>query len=217
MKTILIWICSLLFSAHTWAQLIASPVGEYMLRGEMEMAAGLKLDSNGQFAFFFIYGALDRQAHGSWRRDGDRLFLNSEPKGVMDFQLVGSKQNTGKKFTIVISGAQPELLRYVSATGFRKGKQVSETANEKGRIVLPLMQADSLLLRFEWCPEKTFRFTVRQAAQNQFSFRLLPSITDVAFENHVLTITPEEITGTLPFSGDHICHFQRVNASAKEP
>src|SRR5436309_478184 len=93
MNNVLVTLCTALWILNVQGQSAVSPVGEYYLRGEMEMAGGLKLDSNGAF---------------------------------------------------------------------------------------------------------------------QFSFCLLPTITDVLFDHFTMALTPEEISGALPFSGDHICHFQRA-------
>lgn len=218
MKRIVILICTLAIFFHMHAQQPASPVGEYFLKGEMEMAAGLKLDSNGQFQFFFSYGALDRQAKGLWRLDGEHLLLTSEPKETKDFELTQSKQSPAKNVTIFLSGVPSEIWRYFTATGITKNKkQVNGTADAKGRIVLPVDHVDSLILQFDWCPEKAFHYNVGSSLHNQFSFRVLPSITDVVFDNNGFTITPEEITGTLPFSGDHVCTFRRTTSDDHEP
>ncbi|MCU7549689.1 hypothetical protein OCK74_11225 [Chitinophagaceae bacterium LB-8] len=210
MKKVLIFLCSILIALNLQAQTTTSPIGAYYLRGEMEMAGGFKLDSNGRFQFFFSYGALDRQASGIWQQMGDHLVLDSEPKGVKDFLLTQSKMDPGKQLTLLITNASPQILPYVIAIVHSKGKQFHSTANEKGQMVLPIEQADSIVLQFQWCPEKASRFDVANLGHNHFSFRMLPSVTDVIFDRFPLTITPQEIYGPLPFSGTHICHFQRT-------
>jgi hypothetical protein len=210
MKKLFAFLCSVLLAQNMQAQLTVSPLGEYYLQGEMEMAGGFKLDSNGRFQFFYSYGALDRQASGTWEKEGDSLILNSEPKGVQDFLLTGSKKNLGNQMTLLISGAPPQLLTYISARVKSKGKEFSAAANDKGQIVLPVGQADSIVLQFQWCPEKASRFAVSNIGHNHFSFRMLPTITDVVFDRFTLAITSQEIFGPLPFSGNHICHFKRA-------
>ena len=210
MKKVLIFLSSLLLAFYMHAQTAFSPWGEYYLRGEMEMAGGFKLDSSGRFQFFFSYGALDRQASGSWQKEGDRLILNSEPKGVQDFLLAGSKTNPDKQVTILITDAPQQILPYVIAMVRSKGKEYSAASNDKGQIVLPAEQADSIVLQFQWCPEKASRFAIADPAHNHFTFKMLPTITDVVFDRFTLTITPQEIYGPLPFSGNHVCHFKRA-------
>lgn len=190
-----------------------SIVGEYWVQGEREMAAGFKLDSNGQFQFFFTYGALDRQAKGSWWQEGGQLYLNSASKGVQNFQLTDSKQGKSEQVLVYLTGPSPEMMHYFTAIGLHKGKQVSGTADKQGLIVLGLPRVDSLLLGFDWCPEKTFRYAVSSSAHNQFSFRVLPTLTDVVFDNQVFTVTQEGINGTLPFSGEHKFSFRRKTSA----
>lgn len=217
MKKIVALVGILALAVHLYGQHAASPVGEYLLQGEMETAAGLKLDSNGQFRFFFSYGALDREASGRWRMEGERLVLTSEAKGAKDFQLIQSRQSPAKHVTISLSGGPPEILHYFIATGMSGSKQVSGNANEKGEIILPLPRVDSLLLQFEWCPEKVFRYRVASPRHNRFSFRILPSITDVVFDNDSFTVSADGITGTLPFAGEHRFAFRRTNTNGQAP
>lgn len=216
MKRIIISICMISLWLFSQGQ-TESPVGEYWLQGEAETAAGFKLDSNGQFQFFFSYGALDRQAKGTWQKEGDRILLSSEPKGVQDFQLTGSKQSRAKQVTIFLSGPPPEMMHYFAGTGVLGGKQFSGTADKQGRIALPVNHLDSVLLWFDWCPEKTFHYAVAAPSHNRFFFRLLPSITDVVFDNHAFIINAEGLTGTLPFSGEHSFSFRRTISNERNP
>jgi len=57
----------------------ADVVGEYALTGVREAAGGLQLLADGTFRYGFSYGALDEQAQGRWRREGNRILLTTDP------------------------------------------------------------------------------------------------------------------------------------------
>lgn len=47
--------------------------------GQMEVAAGLELRRDGRFRYGLSYGALDEEAEGSWRAEGQQVLLTSDP------------------------------------------------------------------------------------------------------------------------------------------
>ena len=49
--------------------------GHYYLQGVMETGSELMLGGDGQFQWYFSYGALDLLAKGRWHREGDRVVL----------------------------------------------------------------------------------------------------------------------------------------------
>ena len=49
--------------------------GHYYLQGVMETGSELMLGEDGQFQWYFSYGALDLLAKGRWHREGDRVVL----------------------------------------------------------------------------------------------------------------------------------------------
>lgn len=57
----------------------ADVAGRYELSGVREAAGGLELLADGRFRYGLSYGALDEQAEGRWRRDGNRILLTTEP------------------------------------------------------------------------------------------------------------------------------------------
>jgi hypothetical protein len=56
--------------------------GHYYLQGVMETGSELLLKPDGRFQWMLSYGALDQQAEGNWKRDGDRLILSADARPV---------------------------------------------------------------------------------------------------------------------------------------
>lgn len=72
------------FLAFALAPLLAAAApaelaGQYALRGLREAAGGLELLADGRFRYGMSYGALDEQAGGKWRLDGNSVRLTTDP------------------------------------------------------------------------------------------------------------------------------------------
>lgn len=187
---------------------ILTHAGEYYLQGEMEMAAGFKLNKDHSFDFFFSYGALDRQAEGTWTIVDSKIVLNSR-KSSSDFSLVDSKKTEENGLLINMLCSNPQLNEHFFALLTANGQTDTAQADNSGIIRFATKKADSITLFFEMCPEKKFVFSLKDLPQNVFSFRVEPTLFDVRFEKFSMHITQNEISGPLPFSGDHVCRFKR--------
>lgn len=60
--------------------------GEYYFR-KMEMASGFNFTADGKFQFFFSYGAVDRNATGTFSVTGNTLQLKSDKEPGKDFSV----------------------------------------------------------------------------------------------------------------------------------
>jgi hypothetical protein len=185
----------------------ASPVGEYYLRGVMETAAGFKLDEDSTFQFYFSYGALDRQGRGKWKMEGDKIIFDSNPKNLQDFKLTSSGKDQKAGITIIFTGGNAAINKYLHAIVRTGTKEEHTAAGNDGIAMLPAMKADTIILFFEWCAEKQSVFTPDRTSDNHYTFELLPTIFDVVFDNFKMSVQPDKITGALPFSGDMACNF----------
>jgi hypothetical protein len=57
------------------ASIEAALAGHYYLQGVMETGSELELARDGQFQWYFSYGALDLLAKGRWHREGGNIVL----------------------------------------------------------------------------------------------------------------------------------------------
>jgi hypothetical protein len=185
----------------------ASPVGEYYLRGVMETAAGFKLNEDSTFQFFFSYGALDRQGQGKWKTEGDKIIFDSDPKNLRDFKLTSSKKDEKEGITIIFTGGNAAINKYLHAIVRTGSREEHTAAGDDGVARLPAMKVDTIILFFEWCAEKRSVFTPERTSDNHYTFELQPTIFDVVFDNFKMSVNPDKITGGLPFSGDMVCNF----------
>lgn len=183
--------------------------GEYYLQGVMETASGFKLNEDSTFEFFFIYGALDRYGMGTWLVKNGKLYLNSRSKPDQDFILLNSQQVPGDSTTIKITDNNPILSRYVHGS-IKNGKQVNHaSADEQGIVKFPGRAADSISLVFEFCPEKLSVFPVTGKKHNYFEFSFGPSLMEVFFDNFVLAITKDGLSGKHPLLTGELYSYQK--------
>jgi hypothetical protein len=75
---------------HTAGLAQSSLQGEYYFNRQ-ELVAGFNFTKDGQFQFFYSYGAVDRNATGIYAVDGDQVILYSNKEPGKDFTV--SKQN----------------------------------------------------------------------------------------------------------------------------
>ena len=183
--------------------------GEYYLRGVMETGSGFNLCEDNTFEFFFSYGALDRGGEGTWELKNDKVILNSpKPKG-QGFVLMTNKVEDNDKISIKIIEENPFFLSHVYAI-VRSGTQQLEAISDKdGVISFPKQPVDSIVLLFEFAPEKTAVFAFTSKEDNYFEFRFDPSIMDVVFENLALKLEENGLSGQHPLLKPGTYHFEK--------
>jgi len=175
-----------------------SLAGLYYLTGVHEMASAFELKPDKTFKFFFTYGALDRYASGTWNAENGNIVFNTNPKPKADFALISSKTMPGTATTIKITEKNEALLRYVHCF-LKKGKEeIHEVTNQKGIATIPLANADSLTLIFEFAQERSSSFPITNKQDNYFEFRFEPWAFEVFLKDFKLKIGYEELTGGHP-------------------
>lgn len=171
-------------------------VGEYYLQGVMEVGSGFKFNADHSFEFFFSYGAMDREAKGTWEQHGDSIILNNAKKPPLDFKLVQSKKTNNGHITIQIKDQNEQLLRNVFARLNCADSIYEDESNKQGLIVFNKCKAQQLSLIHEFWPDRFSVFNMDDA--DYFEFTIEPWIVDVAFDHLVLIFQNGELTGAHP-------------------
>ncbi len=74
--------------------------GVYSLRGIREMAAAFEFNKEGHFRFYYAYGAIDRNAEGTYTIEGTKIILKSTKEAGKDFTVTAqSKEASGYTIT----------------------------------------------------------------------------------------------------------------------
>jgi hypothetical protein len=172
--------------------------GEYYLHGVMEVGSGFKFNADNSFDFFFMYGALDRIARGTWKQNGDTIILNSAKKPPRDFKLIQSKKTDAKDIVIKIVDRNEVLLRNVYGS-VKSGENVYRGATDQSGIMnFEKCKVEQISLIHEFWPDRFSIFDIDDADKNYFEFGIEPWIVDIQFDNFVLILKNDTLTGTHP-------------------
>ena len=172
--------------------------GEYYLTGLREMASGFLFRPDGSFQFFFTYGAMDRFGSGKWEHSGPQIILNSRPKPSYDFALMESKVQSHNFINIKMTADNPVLLRHVFCS-LQNGEEGSwKQMSQYGDVQFPKQEVETISLILEFCPERFSIIPVSHEEHNEFIFRFEPTIMEVFFENLILQIGQEGLSGKHP-------------------
>lgn len=169
-----------------------------MLTNVREMASGFLLLPDQQFQFFFSYGALDRQAKGEWKLEGEQVVFNSASWSGADFTIIRSSITDPEEGILVtLDPPNPMLAAYLHLSLSRGAADSWLQFRGPGELHLPPQEFDSLALQFEFCPE---RFTVLPVTKghNQFVIRPDQSLFELYLHEFTLQHTGEGLSGKHP-------------------
>lgn len=167
--------------------------GVYNLRGIQDMAAGFKFTPDNRFEFFYVYGAGDRNATGTYTVEGDTVKLKSDKEPGKDFKI-DTQRKQGKGFTIKVNDANTNFLSAVSCFYFIGETRESVRANKDGIIHLDLPSVDSLFVRHEMAVDIPTLVKDKDNDNNYFEVSLLPSLGQVSFKGIDLFIKEDTLT-----------------------
>jgi hypothetical protein len=155
------------------------------LKGVPEMASGFKFSSDSTFQFFYIYGASDRQANGTYRTEGNNIILSGTKTAGKDFSLI-QKKNSGNGITVSITDKNKLLMQSVVCL-FSNGKDtvIAET-NSDGIAVTEMPDCKEIQLIHNYFPDSPTVLEVNLNEGNFFEFSLNPSLAEVVFENYIM-------------------------------
>jgi hypothetical protein len=111
-----------------------SPAGDYRLTGEHDVVSELVIKPDGHFAYGLIAGALDEQAEGRWRREGDSIFLTTEPRPVpAAFSAKEATRTDAAPLTVRVVWPDGRGLAGTDLrVGFAEGNPVDDYTQEDG-------------------------------------------------------------------------------------
>ena len=171
-------------------------VGEYYFR-KTEMVAGFNFSADGTFRFFFSYGAVDRNASGTFQADGDTLRLTSDKVAGRDFTIT-SQEKKGKGYSIVFSHPNKYLLTNIRCQFFTDGKMEDAFSDPEGKIHIDLAHCDSIYVQHLLYPD--IATLVKDAANenNSFTLTLNDTMEQVSFKGIDFKIENNKTISCMP-------------------
>ena len=155
--------------------------GEYRLTGIPETASAFMFTKDGTFEYFFIYGAVDRAAHGTYTIEGDTIKLKSNKEPGKDF-LVKSEKKQGKGFTIQVTDPNEYLLSNIVAIYYVDETEKVAYSDSKGRIIIEETTVGKIYLMHQLFPDIASLIKDESNNNNYFEVGLSPSLVYVSFK-----------------------------------
>lgn len=191
MKTFILFFTSLFI--HFTAMTQTKAAGEYNLVGIHDMAAGIRLTEQGTFEFYYVYGAVDRFAKGTYTVEGKTIKLKSEKEAGKDF-TVTKQHKTGKGYTIKVTDPNAMLAGYVKVIVFKGKEQSVEFVNKNGELHLNDGPIDRIYLQHELFPDIASEIKSETNDNSYFEVSLNPSLQMVSFKGVDFTLTNDTLT-----------------------
>ena len=155
-------------------------VGEYYFR-KMEMVAGFNFSEDNKFQFFYSYGAVDRNATGSFSIEKDTLKLRSDKEPGKDFTInTQSKQPGG--YTITFKHANNYLIKNILCIFIVDGKQQEAYSDDNGEVHVALSICDTIFVIHSLYPDIPTLIKDKENDNNNFTLKLNPSLEQVSFK-----------------------------------
>lgn len=173
--------------------------GVYRLQGAHEMVAEFHFTAGGRFEFGFAYGAVDREAAGTYTIDNDHVILHSNKTPGKDF-TVKSRAHKGEGYTVRISDANTYLTRHVICF-FRKGDQTDQVETDESGVAHSKMTGcDSIFVLHTLFPDAmTLIKEAGDASNNYFELGLNPSLAGVSFKGVTPRLDKDTIIVEMPW------------------
>jgi len=167
--------------------------GEYYLTSVPEMAAGFKFTTDGMFAFYYVYGSVDRTAQGTFTVDGNTIRLQSDKKPGKDFDIM-KESRKGSGVTIHIINENPILASNVRCLYFVDDEQHEAFADEKGSIHIDSPNCGKVYLQHGIFPDIATLIRDENNKNNDFEIALNADIQKVSFKGIDFVIGDNTLT-----------------------
>ncbi|MEP7111468.1 MAG: hypothetical protein ABI760_25965 [Ferruginibacter sp.] len=170
--------------------------GEYYFRRQ-EMVAGFNFSANGKFQFFYSYGAVDRNATGSFFVEGDTLKLKSDKEAGEDFSITDqSKQARG--YSIIFEHPNKYLLKDILCIFLTDGIEQSVYSDSNGEVKADLRNCDTIYVQHPLYPDIVTLVKDKNNGNSRFKLTLNPSLEQVSFKGINFKIEDDKMITCIP-------------------
>ena len=158
----------------------SSVQGEYYFRRQ-EMVAGFNFSADGKFQFFYSYGAVDRNATGSFSVEGNTLKLKSDKEAGKDFTITNQSKK-GNGYNLTFTHPNKYLLKGIRCVFFLNGKQQEVWSDSNGEARLDIPHCDTIYVQHSLYPDILTLIKDEKNQHNFFTLSLNPSLEQVSFK-----------------------------------
>ncbi len=185
--------------------------GEYYYR-KTELASGFKFAPDAKFEFFYMYGASDRNATGTYRVEGDSLILKSDKEGGKDFNIDKQSKETGNIRIKINSPNNPYFASNVLCMCLIDGKENEFISDKDGLIETNFQSCDQIFLQHQLFPDAGTLIKDVNNENTYFELSLNPSLEQVSFKWIDFTIDGN----TISCGPNYFLPFENIKFVKKE-
>lgn len=127
--------------------------GSYHLTGIMETASGFELYPDGNFDFYYSYGAIDRHGYGTWKQEGDTILLHSDYSDKQGFAIAESHEAEHPFLLVTLQQPDPFFSQYMRVFAINGDLTEEKTADSHGRIKFDQQSAEKLMVMNDLFPD----------------------------------------------------------------
>jgi len=200
MKAPLLFSLPIIFSMTIASTMQAQTLnGVYRMAGGHEMVAAFQFKSDHSFEFYFIYGAVDRHAKGTYEIKDNQILLHADKKPGHDFTVLKALHQ-GDGTTVQVTHPNTALLRHITAV-FKKGNETDQQySDETGRMHTAIVNCDTIYVAHTLFPDMpTLIYPTAGKNENYFELTMNPSLAELSFSGFVLQMNGEDLEGSLPW------------------
>ena len=183
-----------MLNAHAMSQ--PTVVGEYYFNRQ-EMVAGFRFSSDGKFEFFYSYGAVDRNASGTFKVEGDILKLKSDKIAGSDFTITDQSKRPGG-YSLKFEHPSHYLTENILCIFIKNGKQQKEYSDSKGEVNVKMNECDTIYVQHSLYPDILTLIKDVENTNNRLTLSLNPSLEQVSFKGIDFKIVDENTLTCLP-------------------
>lgn len=170
--------------------------GTYFFR-KTELVAGFHFSADGNFQFFFSYGAVDRNASGSFTVEDNTVKLKSDKEPGKDFTVVSeSKEPAG--YLVQFNHPSSYLAEHVRCLFYTDDTVTEAFADRNGKLYVDLENCGSIYAQHLLYPDIVTLIKDVNNDNNRFTCSLNPSLEQLSFKGIDLTIEENHSLSWLP-------------------
>ncbi|MBK6963085.1 MAG: hypothetical protein IPH20_03895 [Bacteroidales bacterium] len=189
-----LFILLLILNAQAMAQQTIE--GEYFF-SRQEMVAGFRFSSDGKFEFFYSYGAVDRNATGTFSVEGNMVKLKSDKSPGNDFVVTDQSKRPGG-YHLKFEHPNQLLVENILCIFIKNGNQQKEYSDSKGEVFVKMHDCDTIYVQQSLYPDILTLIKDEKNTNNRFTLSLNPSLEQVSFKGIDLKIEDENTLTCLP-------------------
>ena len=170
-----------------------SPIyGEYHFQ-KHEMVAAFRFSKDGKFQFYYIYGAVDRNATGTFTVEGDVVKLKSDKEAGRDFTVDRQERKSGG-YHLLFRHPNKYLVDHIRVICFIGEEHYEDVTGSSGEVHIDLPRCDRIYLQHGLFPDVVTQIKDEANENNYFELSLNPSLEQVSFKGVDLKIEGDRLT-----------------------